>query len=152
GVYRGDTSYLSTATMKFFDVFLTTFHKPSDFHVFALYYSALIAPTALGRALNRPYCPNNFRETLETDNDPYFASDCGNRCLAGLSLTYVSSAGKTHMPVWEPSDRMEDTLIPDWRFVRFSDKRFQARFVRSVIKKDRLQQYERDGAEQSRSG
>ena len=56
------------------------------------------------------------------------------------------------MPVWEPSDRMEDTLVPDWRFTRFSDKRFQARFVRSAIKKDRLQQYERDGAEQSRSG
>jgi|GEM_PF-4859504 len=115
GVYRGDLCYLSTASRKFFDVFLTAFHKPPDFHVFVLYYGALIAPPALGRALNRPYCPNSFCRIFETSNRRALRGDCGYRCRAGLSLTYVSSAGKTHMPVWEPSDRMEDTLIPDWR-------------------------------------
>lgn len=133
GLYRGEPSYLSTATMKFFDVFLTAFHKRPDFHVFSLYNSALNATSAVGRAINRPHCPNSFRETSETGNEPRLVSDCGNPGPAGLSLTYVSSAGKTLMPVWEPSNRMEVALAPDWRLIRFSDKRSQARFVQSVF-------------------
>src|SRR5690606_20354063 len=111
GVYRGDLSYLSTASKKFFDVFLTAFHNPSDFHAFDLYYRAFIAPPVRGRALNRPYCLNSFCPNLVTGNRQALPGDCGYRSPAGLSLTYVSSAGKTRLPFRDPFG----SLPADWK-------------------------------------
>ncbi len=109
-----------------FDVFLTAFHKPPDFHVFDLYYRTLIVPPALGRALNRPYCPNSFCRIFETGN---------RRALRGL---WISLSGRlvvdlrffgrqnshARLGAFRQNGRHLDTGLAA---LRFSDKRFQAR-------------------------